>query len=233
RVELDWVLQASWDKVHERLLGERWHVVHFIGHGDFNPEVDEGVIALVGENGRTDLVAASRLADLLSDARPTPRLVVLNSPASGEGGTDLFSGTAAALVHSGIDAVVAMQFSISDDAAIRFARGFYTALAEGRGIDEATRSGRIAILGMAHSTLEWVTPVLYLRGNTTHLFSFADEHEGTEGTGQKWPRAGTGPRPPDEPYSWLWAEHSERTHDPERHRSTEPSGQTTDPGQRW
>jgi len=48
RVELDWVLQASWDRVHERLLSEPWHVVHFIGHGDFDPGVDEGVIALVG-----------------------------------------------------------------------------------------------------------------------------------------------------------------------------------------
>ncbi len=202
RVELDWVLQASWDRVHERLLSEPWHVVHFVGHGDFDPGIDEGVIALEDENGRADLVEASRLADLFSEARPTPRLVVLNSCASGGGGTDLFSGTAAALVHSGIDAVVAMQFSISDDAAIRFARGFYNALAEGRGIDEATRSGRIAILGMAPGTLEWVTPVLYLRGDTTHLFSFADERSRTEDAGQQWPRAGPGGRAADEPHPW-------------------------------
>src|SRR5262249_12567577 len=197
RVELDWELQASWDGVHEKLLGEPWHVVHFVGHGDFDPGVDEGAIALVGESGRADLVEASRLVELLSEARPSPRLVVLNSPASGAGGTDLFSGTAAALVHTGIHAVVAMQFSISDDAAIRFARGFYTALAEGRGIDEAARSGRIAILGMAPGTLEWVTPVLYLRGDTTQLFNFADQSTETEDTGQKWPRAGTGTRTPD------------------------------------
>jgi hypothetical protein len=250
RVELDWVLQASWDRVHERLLSEPWHVVHFVGHGDFDPELDEGVIALVGENGRPRLIEASLLADLLNDAHPTPRLVVLNSCASGEGGTDLFSGTAAALVHSGIDAVVAMQFSISDDAAIQFAKGFYTALAEGRGIDEATRSGRIAILGLAHGTLEWVTPVLYLRGNATHLFNFADEPSGTEETGGHFPRAGPDSRTLNDPYSWLWAERSERTRDPGQdrptqptdpgqhqttdpgqHRPTQPTGQTTDPGQ--
>ena len=70
------------------------------------------------------------LADLLDEAEPTPRLVVLNSCQSGAGGTtDLFSGTAAALAHSGIRAVAAMQFSISDAAALAFARGFYTALA--------------------------------------------------------------------------------------------------------
>src|SRR5205807_1227435 len=103
--------------------------------------------------------------------QPTPRLVVLNSCSSGEvGAGDLFSGTAAALVHSGISAVAAMQFTVSDTAAIAFARGFYTALAKGRPIDEAVRSGRISILGIP-GTLEWVTPVLYLRGEAIHLFT--------------------------------------------------------------
>jgi hypothetical protein len=63
-----------------------------------------------------------------------------------------------------------MQFSISDIAALAFARGFYTALAYGRGIDEAVRSGRIGILGIVRGTLEWVTPVLYLRGEDARLF---------------------------------------------------------------
>ena len=99
---------------------------------------------------------------------------MLNSCQSGASGTiDLFSGTAAALAHSGIHAVAAMQYSISDDAAIAFARGFYKALAHGRGIDEAVRSGRIGILGLSRGTLEWITPVLYLRGDDTHLFDIA------------------------------------------------------------
>ena len=99
---------------------------------------------------------------------------MLNSCQSGAAGTtDLFSGTAAALAHSGIRAVAAMQFSISDVAAIAFARGFYTALAHGRGIDEAVRSGRIGILGLGRGTLEWVTPVLYLRGDDKQLFDMA------------------------------------------------------------
>ena len=137
-------------------------------------ETDEGVLAFVGRDGRADYVTASSLADLLDEAEPTPRLVVLNSCQSGAGGTtDLFSGTAAALAHSGIRAVAAMQFSISDTAAIEFARGFYTALAHGRGIDEAVRSGRIGILGMGRGTLEWVTPVLYLRGEDAQLFDVA------------------------------------------------------------
>jgi hypothetical protein len=171
RVDLHWLADASWEGIHGKLLEREWHVLHFIGHGTYDTVTDEGVLAFVGPDGRADYVTASALADLLDEAEPTPRLVVLNSCQSGAAGTsDLFSGTAAALAHSGIRAVAAMQFSISDAAAIAFARGFYTALAYGRGIDEAVRSGRIGILGIGRGTLEWVTPVLYLRGDGARLF---------------------------------------------------------------
>ena len=171
-VEVAWVQEATWDAVHARLLAGQCHALHFVGHGDYDARTDEGVLALVGRDGRADLVEARRFADLLGEAQPSPRLVVLNSCSSGHTGIndDLFSGTAAALVHGGISAVTAMQFAISDAAAIAFARGFYTAIAHGRSVDEAARSGRISILGAPRS-LEWVTPVLYLRGQTTQLFS--------------------------------------------------------------
>ena len=178
-IQLEWLAQVTWGALQEKLLSDRWHVLHFIGHGDYDPGADQGVLALVGEGGRANLVGAEQLADLLNEARPTPRLVVLNSCSSGEQGTqDLFSGTAAALVRSGISAVAAMQFTVSDPAAIAFATGFYTAIANGRSVDDATRSGRIAILG-APGTLEWVTPVLYVRGENTQLFDVAERPLGS------------------------------------------------------
>ncbi|HET7799276.1 MAG TPA: CHAT domain-containing protein [Humibacillus xanthopallidus] len=175
RVRLEWVENATWAELHDRLLQRPWHVLHFVGHGSFDDAADEGVIALVGADGRADFVTASSLADLLHEASPTPRLVVLNSCESGASSSDdPFSGTAAALARSGIQSVAAMQFTISDGAALAFARGFYTALANGRTIDEAMRSGRIGILGLGRGTLEWVTPVLYVRGQDTRLFDVAD-----------------------------------------------------------
>ncbi len=177
-IEVVWVPNATWEEIHTQLLTGEWHVLHFVGHGDYDTTNDEGVIALVGRDGRADLVEANRLADLLAEAQPTPRLVVLNSCSSGQSGAqDLFSGTAAALARSGISAVAAMQFAISDTAAIAFARGFYTAIAHGRSVDEAARSGRIAILGAPRS-LEWVTPVLYVRGQATRLFTVTHSRTG-------------------------------------------------------
>lgn len=130
------------------------------------------MLALVREDKRADVVEASRFADLLRQARPMPRLVVLNScSGASTGAGDLFSGTAAALARSGVAAVTAMQYSISDLAAVAFARGFYAALAHGRGLDEAVSAGRIAILGTSSHTLEWIIPVMYLRGHDTRLFT--------------------------------------------------------------
>ena len=170
--EVRWAPTATWADLQDLLLDDEWHVLHFIGHGDFDPHRDEGVLALEREDGRADLVAAHRLVDLLRQARPMPRLVVLNSCSGAAAGTaDLFSGTAAALVRGGVSAVAAMQYEISDPAAVAFARGFYAAIARGRGVDNAVSSGRVAILGIGDRTLEWVTPVLYLRGHDNRLFT--------------------------------------------------------------
>jgi hypothetical protein len=195
-IELDWLAPAklaTWGALQEKLMSNQWHVLHFIGHGDYDTTNDRGVIALVGDDGRADHVEAGHLADLLKEAQPMPRLVVLNSCSSGAEGTkDLFSGVAAALVRRGVSAVAAMQFTVSDSAAIDFARGFYTAIGHGRSIDDATRSGRISVLGAR--TLEWVTPVLYVRGDNTQLFAITERPPNSAPSGP--PAPGRAPSPP-------------------------------------
>ena len=196
--ELHWAPSATWADLQDLLLDGEWHVLHFIGHGDFDPERDEGVLALTREDGRADLVGAHRLVDLLRQARPMPRLVVLNSCSGAAAGvSDLFSGTAAALVRGGVSAVAAMQYEISDPAAAAFARGFYAAIARGRGVDDAVSSGRVAILGTGDRTLEWVTPVLYLRGRDTRLFTLpaAADDTSRDGAQRAEARAGRSGQP--------------------------------------
>ena len=170
RIHLKWLMQASWDEVQDEMLSGTWHVLHFIGHGDYDSTSEQGRIALVGDDGGAHLVEADRLADLLNQATPTPRLVVLNSCSSGRSGaSDLFSSAAATLVKRGINAVAAMQFTVSDAGAIKFARAFYSALANGRGIGDAMGAGRVGLRGTPGS-LEWVTPVLYVRDDAATLF---------------------------------------------------------------
>jgi hypothetical protein len=174
QIRVEWLAQASWAAMQHRVLAGQWDVVHFIGHGRYDRAGDEGQVALVGPDGRAEWVGADWLANLLDRADPMPRLVVLNSPSSGTGGPqygspDSFPPTAATLARRGISAVAALQFGVGDLGTEIFSRRFYTALAAGRGVDEAVQSGRAALLEA--SSLEWLTPVLYLRGDATRPFT--------------------------------------------------------------
>ncbi len=170
QVEMVWVESGTWGALQHKLMAGPWHALHLVGHG--GTDLDGGVLALEDEHtGNTSRVSAGRFARLLHACRPVPRLVVLNCCSSGESAADdLLSSTAAALVHSGITATVAMQFAVTDPAALAFSRGFYQALAHNIAVDEAVRLGRIAIDGTSEQTLEWVTPVVYLRTDDTRLF---------------------------------------------------------------
>lgn len=56
RVELHWLEEVTWPGVHDMLLEQEWHVLHFIGHGGYDTATDEGVLAFVGRDGRADHV---------------------------------------------------------------------------------------------------------------------------------------------------------------------------------
>ncbi len=176
-VVLRWLEHTTWPDLQDALLSKSWHVVHFIGHGNFDVGREEGVLALESESGRVHRVSAESFVDLLRESQPMPRLVVLNAcESSTSGSADMFSGTAASLIRGGVSSVTAMQFEISDVAAIAFCLGFYRAIARDRGVDEAVRSGRVAILGLGGDSLEWITPTLYLRGSHTQLFNLSRSH---------------------------------------------------------
>ena len=97
------------------------------------------------------------------------RLVVLNACESATSGAGAFSSTAAKLMREGIPAVVAMQYEITDPAALAFAAGFYETLARGRPVDQAVTKGR-EIVRITQNSLEWATPVLFLASDEAHLF---------------------------------------------------------------
>lgn len=169
-LEVRQVPGSGWRDLQAALAAQPPHVFHFIGHGDFDEDSGEGVILLADERGGPHAVSATTLSRLLRAAVPPPRLVLLNACESAAGsGDDRFSGTAATLVRAGVPAVVAMQFAITDAAAITFARALYEALVAGEPVDEAVRLARIALAATTDGSMEWVTPVLYLRSTDTRL----------------------------------------------------------------
>jgi hypothetical protein len=63
-----------------------------------------------------------------------------------------------------------MQYEITDDAAIEFSRDFYEALAGGIAVDEALAEARKGVALAIPGTLEWGTPVLFMRTSDGILF---------------------------------------------------------------
>src|SRR5688572_3236734 len=100
----------------------------------------------------------------LLDGHQSLRVAVLNACVGARGSErDVFSSTAAILVQRGLPAVLAMQYEISDRAAIEFARSFYEAVADAYPVDAAVAEARKAISFAVENSLEWGTPVLYMR----------------------------------------------------------------------
>lgn len=144
------------------------HILHFIGHGDYDERIQDGVLYFCDKYGRSSKVAPSVLGPFLHDHDPL-RLVLLNACQSARvDAKDPFSGMAQGLVQQDVTAVVAMQFPISDGAAVAFTGEFYSAVADGIPVDQAATWARKGLL--ADYPGEWATPVLFLRAPDGRVF---------------------------------------------------------------
>ena len=175
RVQLSWAEGETWRDLLRALNRAEWHILHLVGHGGYDAVAGEGVFYLAGEDGGSYPLRASQLAQVLN-LHPSLRLVLLNSCESAAGNSsDIFSSAAATLIRRGVPAVLAMQYEISDRAAVEFTRAFYEAVAGGRAIDAAVRDARLAVSLARPDSLEWGTPVLFLRQDDGRIFDVTGE----------------------------------------------------------
>jgi DNA-binding beta-propeller fold protein YncE len=164
---IDWVADATLSGLLERLEDCNYHIFHFIGHGDFDEEREDGVLLFEGRAGQSQRVTGVELATILADQRSL-RLAVINACEGARMALDS-NGIAANLMQYGLPAVIAMQFEISDEAAIVFARQFYGSIARSHPIDEALADARRGMFAAGHG-LEWATPVLFTNLDDGRLF---------------------------------------------------------------
>jgi len=169
-LKLTWLEGSTWRDLQKAMRQGPFHIFHFVGHGGFDSVSREGVMALTDDAGKTALLSATQLGRVLADHQSL-RMVVLNSCLGAKGsGTDVFSSTASILVRRGVPAVIAMQYEISDDAALEFARSLYEALADELPVDAAVAEARKAISLSVNNSVEWGTPVLFMRSPDGVLF---------------------------------------------------------------
>jgi hypothetical protein len=168
-LSLERMPEATLTALQRTLRRAQYHIFHFIGHGEFDQALQEGVLLLEQDKQRGHRVGSQSLGMLLHD-HESLRVAVLNACEGARSSKqDPFAGSAQTLVQQGIPAVIAMQFEIADDVAATFAREFYGALADSYPIDAAVTEARKAIFA-AGCEVEWATPVLYLRAPDGRIF---------------------------------------------------------------
>jgi hypothetical protein len=190
-LEITWLEEQTWQALQRAMRSGPWHVFHFMGHGGFDSQSNEGLITLATEEGGSHRLSASQLGLLLAGHR-TLRLALLNSCEGARGGErDIFSSTASILVRRGLSAVLAMQYEITDRAAIELTHAFYEALTDGYPVDAAVGEARKAVSLALAGTVEWGTPVLFMRSPHGVLFEMLRQ-------------PGPGSKPPGPP-RWIRA----------------------------
>ncbi|WP_426611050.1 CHAT domain-containing tetratricopeptide repeat protein [Bradyrhizobium sp. McL0616] len=174
KVDFQWVPGGTGKDLMKKLLEGDWHIFHFIGHGGVEEALPgagtSGFVVMVDEDGKPVKKFATDLAMMLTGARRSMRLIVLNCCESARINVgDRFGNPAIGLMKTGwLPAVVAMQFPITDNAAISMSEGFYAALAGNHPIDDAVTLARKFI--QEKSRVEWGIPVLYMRSPDGRIF---------------------------------------------------------------
>ena len=119
------------EDLRRALLDEEPQFVHFCGHGGGH----DGIL-LEDLVGCVQLVKADPLANLFKLFSKQVECVILNA---------CYSEVQAAEISQHINYVIGMKQAIGDQAAIKFATGFYDAIGAGRSIEDAFEFGRNAI----------------------------------------------------------------------------------------
>lgn len=173
-VELDLLDHATAPRLQEALAAGRYQVIHFMGHGNYDPRTGWGGLLLQDAAGNQAPLSGHNLRSFF-DHRVPPALVVLNSCNTAYTSPKpeqqvAYAAVACGLVSVGIPAVIAMQDEISDQAARAFSRGLYSSLRVDTPIDQAVQAGRLAVHALDPKSPEWGFPVLFLRSPDGLLF---------------------------------------------------------------
>lgn len=140
-----WAIRT--DDIRRALLETEPQFVHFCGHGD-----GENGLAFEAENGKVKLVSIDALARLFKLFQKHIECIILNA---------CYSEVQAEVISQHINYVIGMKQEIGDQAAIKFAVGFYDAIGAGRSVEDAYKFGCNAI--DLETIPEYLTPVLKIR----------------------------------------------------------------------
>jgi tetratricopeptide (TPR) repeat protein len=144
-LDIDFCEDAVLDTIQDYLSEQEYDILHLTGHGVFNETQGQGELLLEDEQGNMQPLTNAEFAALLR-GYPSLRLVVLSACQSARtANNDGYAGLSRILVWQEVPAVLAMQYSMLDEAAILFTSRFYTGLANKKPLDVALTEARLAL----------------------------------------------------------------------------------------
>ncbi len=175
--------EATVDRIIEELF-DGVDIWHFSGHGDFdsrNP-LDSSLVVWPSGNGeefgklsiRTLKTMATNqsLGFCFLNACNTARASEIQKPQELRPTGEYFVNMAHSLIEAGIPMVIATNHEITDRAATRLSRRFYTSVIKyGRRVDQAVSEARAELFlrGPGIRPSDWSCPVLYTRSRYNEL----------------------------------------------------------------
>jgi hypothetical protein len=160
----------------DKLMAGHYEIVHFSGHGGFAD--GRSYVCLNRPEGGADWADSSVIVRLFGNHLPL-KLGVLNACRTGQvDETKAFTGLALQLLRSGARAVVAMQYPLTDEAALTFAREFYRQLCTGEHagqVDVAVTHARNMLAVLYGGDPSFIAPVLYTHAADGVIFTLTKE----------------------------------------------------------
>lgn len=162
RIDLDFLDAPVTLARLEQALHSGYHVLHFVGHGAFNPRTQQGAVYFQDDTGNTQIVTATRLSALLKQQQTRPHLVFLAAcQTAAQSTVDALVGVGPELIQAGIPAMVAMQDRVSMNTAQKMTPIFYECLLQHGVVDRAMNEARNNLWAGGHT--DAAVPVLFMR----------------------------------------------------------------------
>ena len=154
QVHLEYLPASTSRSLREALRRRDFHILHYIGHGTFDEQSQEGQLLLEGDDQAARPLSTTQLVTLLGSERSSLGLAVLNACRSAQ--------VAAGLVgRLGLPAAVANLAPVADEAAQALAGELYRALADGLPLELALREARLEVEQRSYGSA-WGLPALFL-----------------------------------------------------------------------
>ncbi|SPE36418.1 TPR domain protein [Candidatus Sulfopaludibacter sp. SbA6] len=169
-VDFHILVPPTFQALEQELQRRPYHVVHFDGHGVYDPRKVLGALCFEDPNDckKTDLVTADKIAAVVRGHRVP--LFFLDACQTAMAKEDPSTSVAGKLLESGVASIVAMSHSVLVETARRFVAKFYEELMGGRRVGQAMLAGqqilksdtfRGKVFNLELRLEDWFVPVLF------------------------------------------------------------------------